>query len=169
MKKVLFLFVVVVMAAASVHAQVHEQNFGPTYNTALGLKVWGDGGGVTIKHFILPNQAIEGIGYFWDRGTRITGLYEFHFDIAGAPGLKWYVGPGAHVGIYNDRYQDRYGNYGNGGSFVGIDGVIGLDYKFDRAPINLSLDWQPSIEFGNNRGFYGGWGGIGVRYTFPKY
>jgi len=145
----------------------NAQAMGQTYKTALGVKVWGDGGGVSLKSFVQSNRALEGIMYFWNRGTRLTGLYEFHFDIEGAPGLKWYVGPGAHLGFYNNRYYDR--NYYNGdgsGTFIGIDGVLGLDYKFDDVPINLSLDWQPSIEFGANRGFWGGWGGLGVRYTF---
>ncbi len=152
-----------ILASADGKAQAMTQK----YTTALGVKVWGDGGGVTIKHFVRENRALEGIGYFWNRGARLTGLYEFHFDFPDAPGLKWYVGPGAHVGIYNNQYYDK--NYYNGdgsGAYVGIDGVLGLDYKFDRAPINLSLDWQPSFEFGNNRGFIGSWGGLGIRYTF---
>jgi hypothetical protein len=137
-----------------------------SYTTALGLKVWGNGGGVSLKHFVTPTNALEGIGYFWNHGMRITGLYEFHFDIPEAPGLKWYVGPGAHIGFYNDRYyDDRYYDGNGSGSYVGIDGVLGLDYKFDGVPINLSLDWQPSFEFGDNRGFIGSWGGLGIRYT----
>ena len=126
------------------------------YRTALGVKIW-DGGGISLKHFFDKNAG-ELIGYFWYRGVRFTGLYEIHFDISGAPGLKWYVGPGGHIGFYNDKY--------GGGGFVGIDGVLGLDYKINSAPINLSLDWQPSLEFGAARGFTGGWGGLGIRYTF---
>ena len=133
------------------------QSEGQSYQTALGIKFL-DGAGITLKHFINDRDALEGIGFFWTQGTRITGLYELHYDIAGAPGLKWYVGPGAHVGFYNTKY-------GNG-SFVGVDGVLGLDYKINRAPLNLSLDWQPSFEFGTGRGFTGSWGGLGVRYTF---
>ena len=158
------------MVAATVMAMsvmtAKSQDLDQTYTTALGFKVWGDGAGVSLKHFVAPNRALEGIGYFWNHGVRITGLYEFHFDIAGAPGLKWYVGPGVHFGSYNTGFYDHYGNDGNGGSYGGIDGVLGLDYKFDRAPINLSLDWQPSIEFGDGRGFTSGWGGLGIRYTF---
>lgn len=130
---------------------------GSTYRTALGVKVW-DGGGISFKHFVSGNNALELIGYFWNRGTRITGLYEIHGPISGARGLQWYIGPGAHIGFYNTRNGD--------GAFAGIDGVLGLDYKFNGAPINISLDWQPSFEFGDNRGFYSGWGGLGVRYTF---
>jgi hypothetical protein len=136
-----------------------------SYTTALGVKFYP--GAVTLKHFIKSDVALEGIGYFFDRGVRVTGLYEFHGNINGAPGLKWYIGPGAHVGFYNDKYyRDNY----RGTSYVGvgIDGVLGLDYKFNGAPINLSLDWQPSFEFGNHykNGFSSDWGGFAIRYTF---
>lgn len=127
------------------------------YNTALGVKFW-DGGGISLKHFFNEKNAGELIGYFWSQGARFTGLYEIHGDISNAGGLRWYIGPGAHVGFYNTKYGD--------GAYFGVDGVLGLDYKFNNAPINLSLDWQPSIEFGTGRGFYGGWGGFAVRYTF---
>ena len=134
---------------------------GSSYTTALGVKFYP--GAVTLKHFIKTDVALEGIAYFFDRGLRVTGLYEFHGDINGAPGLKWYIGPGAHVGFYNSKYYE-----GNSYVGVGIDGVLGLDYKFNGAPINLSLDWQPSFEFGDHykNGFSGDWGGFAIRYTF---
>jgi hypothetical protein len=128
-----------------------------SYRTALGVKVW-DGGGISFKHFLSGKNALELVGYFWNRGTRITGLYEIHGPISGATGLQWYIGPGAHIGFYNTKFGD--------GSFIGVDGVLGIDYKFSGAPINISLDWQPSFEFGDNRGFVGSWGGLGIRFTF---
>lgn len=134
-----------------------SSTFSNSYSTALGVKVW-DGGGISLKHFFSEQHAGELIGYFWVQGARITGLYEIHGPIAGAAGLKWYIGPGAHIGFYNSKYGD--------GAFAGIDGVLGLDYKFNGAPINISLDWQPSFEFGGTRGFVGSWGGLGIRYTF---
>lgn len=140
----------------SANAQSKSTN-SSSYRTALGVKVW-DGGGISFKHFVNGNNALELIGYFWNRGTRITGLYEIHGPISGATGLQWYIGPGAHIGFYNSKNGD--------GAFAGIDGVLGLDYKFRGAPINMSLDWQPSFEFGDGRGFYGNWGGLGIRYTF---
>ena len=95
------------------------QSMGSSYGTALGIKAWGDGGGISIKSFIGGNQALEGIGYFWDRGSRVVGLYEFHSDFSGDPGLKWYVGPGAHIGFYNNNFYDNRYPDGNGsGSFV---------------------------------------------------
>ncbi len=136
---------------------LQAQDMDRDYRTALGVKFW-DGGGISLKHFVRGNNALEGIAFIWSRGIRITGLYEIHGNINGAPGLKWYIGPGAHIGFYDAKYGD--------GTFGGIDGVLGLDYKINNAPINLSIDWQPSFEFGENRGFVGSWGGIGIRYTF---
>ncbi|GAB2816814.1 hypothetical protein [Ferruginibacter profundus] len=155
MKKiVLSVFTLLVIGAASAQNKTANSN---TYKNAIGVKVW-DGGGVSFKHFFDSKNAGELIGYFWGHGARITGLYEIHGDIANAGGLKWYIGPGAHVGVYNSSYGD--------GAFFGVDGVLGLDYKLKKAPLNFSLDWQPSFEFGDNRGFAGGWGGLGIRYTF---
>ncbi|MBC7937370.1 MAG: hypothetical protein H7Y86_18655 [Rhizobacter sp.] len=156
MKKQLFALVIVLLAgigAASAQSNVTSQE----YTTALGVKFYP--GAVSLKHFIKTNAALEGLGYFWNKGARITGLYEFHGDINGAAGLKWYAGPGAHVGFYNSKY--------GGGSSFGVDGVLGLDYKFKGAPINMSVDWQPSFEFnGAYDGFSGNWGGLGIRYVF---
>ena len=155
MRKV-FVFLAFILTVSASQAQSKSAS-GSSYKTALGVKVW-DGGGVTFKHFLTDKNALELIGYFWNRGTRITGLYEIHGPIKDAAGLQWYIGPGAHVGFYNTKNGD--------GAFIGIDGVLGLDYKFKGAPINISLDWQPSFEFGDNRGFVGSWGGLGIRYTF---
>ena len=153
-KNILFLFALLI----GLYSQAqHRKTGSQSYQTALGVKVW-DGGGISLKHFVSNNNALEGIGYFWNQGVRITGLYEIHGPISGAAGLKWYIGPGAHIGFYNTKFGD--------GSFIGIDGVLGLDYKFNGAPINISLDWQPSFEFGDARGFVGSWGGLGIRYTF---
>ena len=160
MRKKMFLSVIVLLiAATSVSAQKRTNyNTSESYQTALGVKFYP--GAITIKHFINDNTALEGLGYFWERGGRITGLYEIHGNINDVAGLKWYIGPGAHIGFYNAKYD--------GGTSIGVDGVLGLDYKFQGAPINLSLDWQPSFEFGNNygNGFSGNWGGFAIRYTF---
>lgn len=166
MKKQLLVWgIILLMGIGSVAAQSNVNSH--SYTTALGVKFYP--GAVTLKHFVKPNAALEGIGYFWNRGARITGLYEFHGDIKNAPGLKWYIGPGAHVGFYNNKYNysGYYNNkYRDGGTSVGVDGVLGLDYKFKGAPINMSIDWQPSFEFGDYSGFNGNWGGLALRYVF---
>src|SRR6185503_15865875 len=47
----------------------------------------------------------------------------------------WFYGAGAYVG------------FENGDTYLGPTGIIGLDYKFTNAPINLSLDWKPELDF----------------------
>ena len=158
-KKLMLGSLVMLFGILTATAQKRSSSYSSqSYTTALGVKFYP--GAISLKHFVNKNNALEGLGYFWEKGFRITGLYEIHGDINGAPGLKWYIGPGAHVGVYNTKY--------GGQSSVGIDGVLGLDYKFNGAPIKMSIDWQPSFEFGTNygNGFSGNWGGFAIRYTF---
>ena len=159
----LVLGVFVLFFTVAMQAQSRSTN-SSTYKTALGVKVW-DGGGISLKHFFDKNAG-ELIGYFYRHGFRLTGLYEIHGDFADARGLKWYIGPGAHIGFYDGGYYHRGYYYPDNHAQVGVDGVLGLDYKFRGAPINMSLDWQPAFEFGDGGGFYGSWGGLGIRYTF---
>ena len=49
---------------------------------------------------------------------------------------------------------------------LGLNGVLGLDYKFKGAPINLSLDWIPTLRLTPDTDFYSGDIGLGVRFTF---
>lgn len=155
MKKTVLALVVLITFLQT--AATAQSNIGSNdYTTAIGVKFYP--GAFTIKHFVNDKHALEGIAYFWNKGTRITGLYEIHADIPNASGLKWYIGPGAHIGFYNDKYYE-------GRTYIGIDGVLGLDYKIKSAPINFSVDWQPSFEFGDGAGFSGNWGGIAIRYV----
>ena len=151
-----------VIGALTITQMSVGQAMGPDYRTALGVKFYP--GGITIKHFTQENRALEGIAYFHHYGFRFTGLYEIHGDINDAPGLKWYVGPGAHIGAWNDDWEHKYPDR-SGGLQIGIDGVLGLDYKINQAPINLSLDIQPFFNIANYA-YFDVWGGFAVRYTF---
>lgn len=154
MKKLLVLFFAIVLTVSAIKAQTTNSS---DYKTALGVKFYPTA--VTIKHFISGKSALEGLAYFYNEGSRITGLYEIHNDISYAGGLKYYYGPGAHFSFYNNKY--------GGSTALGVDGVLGLDYKIKSAPINLSFDWQPYIEFGSgyNNGFSGDSFGLAIRYT----
>ncbi len=136
--------------------EISAQSSDRNYKTAVGVKFYPTG--ITLKTMVKPNAAFEVIGYFWKRGTRFTGLYEYHKPLSSDGALQWYIGPGFHVGLYKADYFD-------GKTSFGLDGVLGLDYKFPDIPVNISLDWQPSYEFGDFEGFSGNWGGVGVRIT----
>lgn len=170
-----FLLTLLVSALVITQATAQKKSksfYSSEYTNAIGIKLYPGTGGAaaTFKHFLNQGAALEALATVWDRGSRATGLYEFHFDIPSVEGLKWYVGPGAHLGIYkSNRVYNINGSYKEAGYFgAGIDGVIGADYKFAKIPLNLSADWQPSFEFGSNRynGFGADFGGISARYTF---
>lgn len=156
---VVLALVLVVGAGSAAKAQ----SMGSEYKTALGVKFYP--GAITLKHFYQDNKAVEGLLSFWRYGARITVLHEWHGDINNARGLKWYAGGGAHLGFWNSDWKDRYPGRDHGVQ-LGIDGVVGLDYKFTDAPINLSLDWQPSFNIAGYSYFEGSWVGLAIRYTF---
>ena len=142
--------------------QANCQSLGKDYTTAIGVKIYP--GSINVKHFIKQNKAIEGLLTFWESGNRFTMLYEIHGDINNFGGLKWYMGPGAHIGSWNDTWKKNNPTK-ELGMVVGIDGILGLDYKFRNIPLNISLDWQPSFNLIGYQYFEGGWGGLGIRYT----
>lgn len=87
----------------------------------------------SVKYFMDETNAVEGLVSF---GTRfgIGGLYERHQLIGATPALTWFYGGGGYVG-----FQDH-------NTYLGPTGVVGLDYKFSNAPLNLSLDWKPELD-----------------------
>lgn len=151
-----------------------------TYNTGIGIRFGGWESGLTVKHFIKSNAAIEGIlssGWHY-RGTRITGLYEIQKSISGAPGLYWFYGVGAHIGFYNEsywysgdckdgryEYQGRWYKCDGTRATIGIDGIIGLEYHFSEIPFTIGLDLKPSIGLIGWGGRYGD-SAFTVRYAF---
>jgi hypothetical protein len=145
------------------------------YKNAIGIRLGGLTSGLTFKHFVKPQGAFEGILGFGHRSFLITGLYEQHVNIGSAPGLRWLYGGGAHVGFFRDNgyyYWTRKNGrvyyadaYGSSRAIVGLDLILGLDYKFADAPFNLSLDIKPIIDFYD--GLYGYFdGALSVRFTF---
>lgn len=163
MRKLILLFVF--MACASIA-------FSQEYSRAIGLRLGWDYG-VSYKHFLNQKAAIEAIGTFRTFGIggfrwsylRLAGVYLVHNPFPDVPGLQWYYGGGATFLTYGGDYGDYYPDDASIG--LGIVGAIGLDYKFENAPISLTIDWMPSFVFGSYyRGFGGELGGLGARYTF---
>jgi hypothetical protein len=143
---------------------LQAQGPGSTYRTALGLKLLPTG--ITMKHFIGHRSALEGITYINSDQFRVIVLYEFHGAFGQVDGLHWYVGPGLHAGFRTDHWEERHPGDERKGENIGADGVIGLDYKIGKLPLNLSLDWQPALNLAGNQYFEARQGGLGVRFTF---
>lgn len=158
MKKLLFTIIaslaLFTMSISDVKAQGYKNAIGGRFGTANGI---------SFKTALKKNAMLELIGNFRsDAGydyVRITGLYEVYNPINGAEGLNWFYGAGATIGSVKAKGFD-------GDVYLGANGVLGLDYKFNGAPINLSLDWIPTLQLTPNTRFYSGDVGLGIRFTF---
>lgn len=140
-----------------------------TYHNAIGLRA-GPTSGLTFKH-MMGRNAFEGIVGIWPAGFCVTGLYEINAS-TGVPGLNWYYGGGAHLAFQPNTYyytRDGYYYYRNRdkGVGLGIDGVIGIEYKIKPIPFALSLDLKPMLEVNTNGGVFTGLDpGLGLKVTF---
>jgi hypothetical protein len=135
------------------------------YKSAIGLRL-GYPISVSYKTFISEPGAVEiyaGFrGYAFYNYFLVGAMYQHHFPIGSVPGLKWYVGGGLNALFYN--YDAGF--VGDGGFGLGINGAVGLDYKFENIPLNLSVDWLPTVYIsGYLSGFGGGLGALSARYT----
>lgn len=154
MKKLsLFLFACILISATQLNAQ--------DYKTALGLRLSSSGpavnNSVSIKHFLNPKLAIEGL-FTFDKKAAIGGLLEIHNPMS-TEGLQWFYGAGAYLGFDSDKTNtDR--------ALMGAQGIVGLDYKFANLPLNLSLDWKPELNIIDNINFEPAAVGFSIRFTF---
>lgn len=142
---------------------------GSVYRTAIGMRAGGTSG-LTIKQFTSERMALEGILGIWPNSLSLTGLLEFYAPSA-ANGLSWYYGFGGHLAfetarIYYARDDFRYVNR-EAEVGLGIDGIVGIEYKIVPIPVALSLDVKPFIEV-NTKGlaFMALDPGLGIKFAF---
>ena len=142
------ILILIVSSFAALKAQdykvglgVRLSNSAPTLNNSI-----------TIKYFMTEQHALEGLLSFGSR-FGIGGLYEVHKPTT-ATGLTWFFGGGAYIGFEDSK------------TFFGPTGIIGLDYKFNNIPLNLSLDWKPELDIIPDINFVPDAFAISARFTF---
>lgn len=136
------------------------------YNTAIGAKFGYPGwASINLKHFFGGPSAIDasiggGRNYFW-----IQALYERNYGIT--DGLEWYWGLGGDIGFWSNGYKYYHPKYDKyyGGTWLALDGVIGLEYTFSEIPFNIALDLGPSVRLYPYTGY--GWftSSLALRYA----
>ncbi len=157
MRKILLTFSLFVMTAVAVNA--HD------YNTGIGVR-GGFSNGLTVKHFIGSNSALEAFVASRWRGFNITGLYEIHAQAFGVPRLHWYYGGGGHIGFWNGGKNHPWFDEGDSHSVIGIDGILGMEYNIQEIPFNISLDWKPAFNLIGYTGFWGDEIALSIRFIF---
>jgi len=133
------------------------------YKHAIGGR-FGTANGISYKTFVNNNNALEFIVNFQSNTEysyfRATGLMEKHAPINDVDGLRWYYGFGATVGSRTHKPTDE------NKILLAADGILGLDFKFPDAPINIAMDWKPAIELAPNTRLNGEGIGLSLRFTF---
>jgi hypothetical protein len=150
-----------------------QSGTGYEYSNTIGVRL-GETSGISYKHIFDKGNAFEGIISFWPYTVGATGLYEKHLQTL-VPGLRWYFGGGGHfnIGGYRRTYYRYHGDYNTAYTYhsnafaAGVDGIIGVEYKFKWIPLALSTDIKPYTEINN----YGTVNmaidpGIGVKFTY---
>lgn len=130
---------------------------GSSYTNAIGLGIdFGDGStlvGPSFKHFFSEHNVGKAEVLFGNY-VAIQAFYEYHSDIQGAAGLKWFAGAGIGAGLDN-----------HASAFL-LKPIGGLDYKINGVPLAFSFDWRPTFFIGDASDFVAGRFGLGFRYAF---
>jgi hypothetical protein len=161
MKKIIIgLFFLLFISAASVNAQ--------DYNTGIGLR-GGPFNGLTIKHFLSSNTAVEGVLSTQWSGWLISGTWEKHATAFNTEGLKWFYGVGAHIGFWNNSNFPGSNNNQQSNTVLGVHGALGLEYTFNEIPFSIGADWKPALNLigYNDQQFWGSnMSGAYIRFNF---
>jgi len=156
MKKIILATSILILTVFATNAQ--------SYDTGIGLR-GGPYNGLTIKHFVGEQTAVEGILTTRWGGFNITGLYEMHKIAFDTPGLYWFYGFGGHIGFW-DGDNNPWFNDNENYTVFGIDGIIGMEYVFEDIPFTIGLDWKPAINLAGNSNFLADGGALSLRYIF---
>jgi hypothetical protein len=144
------------------------------YMVAIGLRSGGTSG-LTAKYIGSSGHASELILGFWNDGLSFTGLFEKHPNAFGKDGLHWLVGGGGHVTFYGENnreisppawYGEVYTDIKDGTFGIGIDLILGIEYKFPSFPLAVSAGFKPYVEFTTNVIRFSPDPGVGVQLAF---
>ncbi len=162
MKRILFILLLTTGIGSFTAVQAQH------YRTALGVRLSSSNAmqnnSVTFKQFITQSTAIEALFTFGDP-LALGALVEFHKPLSAA-GLTYFYGAGGYVGFVktlnvNTQKTSTDPNFG-------AQGIIGLDYKFNNIPLNISLDWKPELNIVSDINFEPAAVGFTARFTFGK-
>lgn len=166
MKKVILSVILLAGFTFAAEAQNISKN-------ALGIRLGdndGFGGEISYQRKLSKNNRLE-IGFGWRNNDdidaiKLTGIYQWIWNIEG--GFNWYAGVGGGLGIWdNNNYNNGKNTYDEDGLVIFAAGDIGIEYDFEQAPIQISLDLRPQLGFNNyNDDNFGIDIGLGIRYRF---
>ncbi len=125
------------------------------YKTAAGLRLSSNAAivnnSVSLKYFVNKVVALEGLVSV--KPSAVGILAEVHQPLSSTQGLRFLFGAGAYT-----SFKRGFG--------AGAQGILGLDYKFVNAPVNVTADWKPELNFTHTFLFEPAVIGLTARFTF---
>lgn len=127
------------------------------YTGSVGVR-GGLSSGITFKGFMNEFNAIEAILSHRDEGVQLTILLEKYKPalMSRYENFSIYYGIGAHIGYtkWHQRIEAPEQVYGHptysykrrSSPVLGADGIVGIEYRMDRAPFAFGLDVRPFVE-----------------------
>ncbi len=150
--------------------------FSQTFERQLGLRL-GTMSGVSGKVIMNNKTAIQGTLGFRKGGVQLYTLLEAYKCLDKNTTQNWYFyfGGGAHIGYINGynrirRWSNTSGYYWEeeraSGPVIGLDGILGVEFKIPSAPLALFFEFKPMVELQNfNKVRANFWDtGIGIVY-----
>ena len=150
MRKIQLVISLVLLTALFNRLSAQDYKFGIGLRLSTGAPTLANS--VSGKYFLNDRAAVEGLVSFAPR-FGLGGLFEMHQLIGGIQSLNWFYGGGAYIGFADGKF------------YTGPTGIVGIDYKFDNAPINLSLDWKPELDISPAINFIPDAFALSVRFT----
>ena len=132
---------------------IHSAN-AQDYKAAIGVRF--------SSKAALVNNSVS-LKYFFTEKTAVEGLVTFNNPFA----LGLLVEQHKPLAVNNFKYFYGAGFYGafSGTRRVGLQGVVGLDYKLPNIPLNFSIDWKPELTFTKEFSFEPQTLGVSARFT----
>jgi hypothetical protein len=119
--------------------------------------------GVRFGDIVGNNVAVDAV--FGHRGNRIhadvsfgdgvgiEALFDFVMKPVQGEAFYYYIGIGAFSWI-GDPFR------------LGVSGELGLEYRFNKVPIALGIDWRPALRLIDETKFHAGRFGLNIRFVF---
>lgn len=149
MKKLLLILAVISLFGAT---KASAQD----YNWAVGIRGGVTVSGITVKHNFDPANSIEGMVDF-TRGVNVYALYERNIPVI-SEGFNFYYGGGANIGSWAKHSYNKF--------TMGINAIVGLEYKIRSLPLAFSVDYKPCLNFIGYTGFRAADFGLSAKFTF---
>jgi len=148
----IFMMIALALLISQAEAQENQKQAGFRFGNTTGF---------TGRIITENNFAFEGILGFRNGGAQLYGLFEVRkpLYLNRVENMFLYFGGGVHIGFvrwnnydhkydpFNDNhyYPDDYYDSHTGAAF-GLDGILGMEYVFNAAPISLAVDFKPFFE-----------------------